>query len=72
MANASKKQIGAGSQGKGDGGGAMTEISKDRIKENAVLSNRDKSLHPRERGLDSKRVQTEQFQDQPANRIEND
>jgi hypothetical protein len=37
-----------------------------------VLSNRDKSQHPRERGLDSKQIQNEQFQDQPANRIPED
>ena len=69
MANASKKHMGAGSQGKGDGTGANTEISKDQIPENAVLSNRDKALHSRERGLDSKQIQNEQFQDQPANRL---
>ncbi len=72
MAKASKKHMGPGSQGKSDGTGAMTEISKDQIEENAVLSNRDKSQHPRERGLDSKQIQNEQFQDQPANRIPED
>jgi len=69
MANASKKHMGAGSQGKGDGTGAITEISKDQIPENAVLSNRDKAQHSSERGLDSKQIQNEQMQDQPANRI---
>lgn len=69
MANASKKHIGAGAQGKGDGSGATTEISKDQIPENAVLSNRDKAQHSAERGLDSKQIQNEQMQDQPANRM---
>lgn len=38
------------------------------IGENTVLSNRDKAQHSRERGLDSKRVQTDQLQDTVANR----
>jgi hypothetical protein len=63
MAHASKKHFGAGTQGKGSGTGAMTEISKDKIEENMVLSNRDKALHSDKRGLDSKQVQTEQRQD---------
>ncbi|PIK73273.1 hypothetical protein CS379_09330 [Methylobacterium frigidaeris] len=33
-----------------------------------VLSNRDKSRHTDQRGLDSKTVQTEQYQDHSANR----
>lgn len=69
MAKASKKHMGAGSQGKGDGSGALTEIPKDQIEENMVLSNRDKAQHSQERGLDSKQIQNDQFQDQPANRI---
>jgi hypothetical protein len=72
MANASKKHMGAGSQGKGDGTGANTELQKDILPENAVLSNRDKALHSHERGLDSKQIQNEQFQDQPANRLTDD
>jgi hypothetical protein len=70
MARASKKRMGVGSQGKGDGSGANTEIVKDQIPENAVLSNRDKAQHSQERGLDSKQIRNEQFQDQPANRID--
>ena len=69
MANASRKHMGAGAQGKGDGSGALTEVSKDQIPENAILSNRDKSQHSEERGLDSKQIQNEQLQDQPANRL---
>lgn len=69
MANADKKHFGTGAQGKGAGVGAMTPTPKDMIEENMVLSNRDKSRHSRERGLDSKEVQTEQYQDHSANRL---
>lgn len=67
MAKASGKQHGKGVQGKGDGGGAMTDIPDD-LPENEVLSNRDKAQHTEERGLDSKHVQSEQRQDHSANR----
>jgi|SRR3954447_5282066 len=63
MASASKKKIGVGSQGKLDGSGAMTVLAEGILPENMVLSNRDKSLHSGERGLDSRQVQTEQFHD---------
>jgi hypothetical protein len=63
MANASKKNMGSGTQGKGDGTGAMTELPEAVLEENMVLSNRDKSRHSDERGLDSRQVQTEQFRD---------
>ncbi|ESY72124.1 hypothetical protein X743_16930 [Mesorhizobium sp. LNHC252B00] len=69
MSRGSKKQIGAGSRGKGSGTGAMTMTPKDKLKENQILSNRDKAQHTRERGLDSKQVATEQRQDQSANRL---
>lgn len=69
MANASKKHFGEGSQGKGDGSGAMTHMDLDKIGPNDVLSNRDKSQHTDGRGLDSKAVKTEQYQDHAANRI---
>jgi hypothetical protein len=72
MANASKKHMGPGAQGKGDGTGALTDVPKEMIEENAVLSNRDKARHSRERGLDGKQVQNDQFQDQPANRLTDD
>ena len=68
MANAGKKHIGAGAQGKGDGSGAMTELDEDVLPENMVLSNRDKAQHSQERGLDGKAVQTEQYHDHAANR----
>jgi hypothetical protein len=69
MANASKKHIGRGSQGKKSGAGAMTDIPKEKLEENMILSNRDKSAHSGERGLDGKSTQSEQFQDQVANRL---
>lgn len=66
MAHASKKHIGAGSAGKGDGSGALTDMPEDVVPENMVLSNRDKKTHPEGRGLDSKQVQTDQLQDHAA------
>lgn len=68
MANASKNHMGPGSHGKGSGTGAMTELPEGVLEENMVLSNRDKSLHSSERGLDSRTVQTEQYHDHSANR----
>jgi hypothetical protein len=46
----------------------MTELPEGVLEENMVLSNRDKSRHSDERGLDSKTVQTEQFHDHIGNR----
>jgi hypothetical protein len=63
MANASKHHIGPAAKGKRDGSGAMTELPEGVLEENMVLSNRDKSRHSDERGLDGKTIQTEQFQD---------
>jgi hypothetical protein len=62
------KHIGKGSQGKGDGSGAMTDLQEGMLEENQVLSNRDKAQHSEARGLDGKNVQTEQYQDHAANR----
>jgi hypothetical protein len=67
MANASRKQSGAGAQGKGDGSGALPGNAD--IAENMVLSNRDKKLHSadrgpeQDRGQDSKWLQSEQRHD---------
>lgn len=72
MAHASSKHMGSGTHGKGSGEGAMTDIDKDILPDNMVLSNRDKSRHSRERGLDSKTVQTEQFHDHEANHLQDD
>ena len=69
MAEASKKHFGVGTQGKRDGSGALTDIEKDKLSDNMVLSNRDKARHPPDRGLDSKEIQTEQLQDHSGNRL---
>ncbi len=37
----------------------MSEVAKEKVEENMILSNRDKSRHSAERGLDNKGVQTE-------------
>ncbi|MBB3287158.1 MULTISPECIES: hypothetical protein [unclassified Rhizobium] len=68
MAHAGKKQFSRGSKGKGDGSGAATTLDEGRIGENAVLSNRDKAQHSRQRGLDSRNIQTEQYRDHVSNR----
>lgn len=72
MASGSKKHIGRGSHGKGAGAGAMTELAKDKIEENAVLSNRDKKQHSEERGLDGNQIKSDQYQDHAANRLPKD
>lgn len=71
MAHADKKHHGPAVQGKGDGTGGMTDLDASEIPANAVLSNRDKSRHSEDRGLDSKAVQTEQLQDHAAARLAN-
>jgi hypothetical protein len=63
----SKKQIGAGAKGKSAGVGAMTDLPPGVLGDNQVLSNRDKKQHNDQRGLDSKSVQVEQYQDTEAN-----
>jgi hypothetical protein len=68
MAKADRHHMGPGSQGKGSGTGAMTELPEGILEENMVLSNRDKSRHSDQRGLDGKHVQTEQYQDHAGNR----
>lgn len=68
MANADRKHMGAGSQDKGDGTGALTELDADTLPENMVLSNRDKAQHSAERGLGGKAVLSEQLQDHDANK----
>ena len=72
MAHASRKHFGPGAHGKGDGTGAMTDLEPEDIPENIVLSNRDKAQHSDARGLDGKAVQTEQFHDHAANRMDDD
>ncbi len=72
MAKASKRHIGPGAHGKGSGAGGTTEIDKDVLGDNMVLSNRDKSRHPAGRGLDGKDVQNEQWQDHEGARFPDD
>ncbi|TIQ36154.1 MAG: hypothetical protein E5X48_10130 [Mesorhizobium sp.] len=72
MATGGKKHMGRGSQGKGSGTGAKTRISKDKLGENDVLSNRDKKQHTKQRGLDSNRIKSDQYQDHAANRLLDD
>lgn len=68
MANASRKRIGPGAQGKGTGAGATSELPREMVGENDILSNRDKSRHNETRGLDGKQVRNDQRQDHAANR----
>ena len=72
MAHASRKHFGPGTQGKGDGTGALTDVDPEDIPENIVLSNRDKAQHSDARGLDSKAVQMEQLQDNAVSRTPDD
>lgn len=68
MARGDSKHFGKGSQGKGSGSGAMSELDKDAVGENEILSNRDKKQHSKERGQDGNAIKTEQGQDHSANR----
>ena len=64
MAQVDKKHIGAGSQGKRDGTGAVTPEAN--VPENRVLSNRDRREQGR-RGRDGKWIQAEQEHDSELN-----
>ncbi|MCA6120416.1 hypothetical protein J6500_00650 [Bradyrhizobium sp. WSM 1704] len=68
----SKTQFRSGMHAKGDGSGARTDIPKDKIGDNMVLSNRDKGQHSDSRGKDGKSIQTDQYQDHAANRLVED
>lgn len=76
MANASSRKFGPGQQdqGKGDGSGGMGAEDAGPLPE--ILSNRDKSRHSGEHGLDSARMRAEQRQgegktpDQPPGQAE--
>jgi len=69
MARASKRHIGAGSQGKGTGAGGMYDRKTDLVSDNMILSNRDKSQRPGDdRGQDSKWIESEQLKDHASNR----
>lgn len=64
----SHKTMGVGAQGKGSGTGAMTELQDEMVRKEQILSNRAKSQHGEERGLDSKGVQVDEYQDTATNR----
>ena len=72
MSRGGKKHVGAGAHGKGSGTGANTDIEKEKIGDNMVLSNREKAQHSDQRGMDSKHIQNEQLQDHSANRLGDD
>ena len=72
MSKGGKKHIGAGAHGKGTGAGANTDLAKEKIGDHMVLSNRDKSQHTDQRGMDGKHIQNEQLQDHAANRLDDD
>jgi len=63
-----KPDAGSPIKSKGDGSGAMTDLQDDVLGENRVLSNRDKAQNSRERGQDSRWIQTEQREDHVANK----
>jgi hypothetical protein len=63
-----KPEAGSLIKSKGDGSGAMTDLQDELLGENSVLSNRDKAESSRERGQDSRWVQTEQRADHAANK----
>ena len=50
----------------------MTTLPEGALEENMTLSNRDKSRHAGERGLDSRATRTEQSQDDAGNRRSDD
>lgn len=62
MTKEGKKGVGPNARTKGAGVGAMTDIPDGVIGENDVLSNRDKKVHSEARGQDSKRIQSDQYQ----------
>jgi hypothetical protein len=69
MANADRKRFGAGTKGKGDGTGAMSELDDASVRKNQILSNRDKKqMATDERGLDTRSVQTDAYKDHAGNR----
>lgn len=61
VGNGSKTHFRSGMHGKGNGTGAFAKISKEKIGDNMVLSNRDKAQHSDLRGMDGKSIQTEKI-----------
>lgn len=70
MAKASRKHFGKGEHGKGAGTGAMTDAEVEKIPDSGVLSNRNKSRHDKERGLDEKGTENEGLRDHDMNRLD--
>ena len=70
MTKTGGKHLGPATKAKGKdaGNGGLTDLQDGLIGENMVLSNRDKAQHSRDRGQDSKWVQTEQLRDHDANK----
>jgi hypothetical protein len=62
MTKEGKKGVGPSARTKGSGTGAMTDIPDGMLGDNEVLSNRDKASHSDARGQDSKRIQSDQYQ----------
>jgi hypothetical protein len=56
----SKTSMGQGSQGKGSGSGANTISGPEKLDGLEPLSNRDKAQHSKQRGADSKAIESEQ------------
>lgn len=54
--------------GQKSGTGALTELDDDKVVKSQILSNRDKSQHGDERGLDGKGTQVDGYQDTASNR----
>jgi hypothetical protein len=72
MTKEGKKGVGSSARSKGSGSGAMTDIPDGLLGENDVLSNRDKASHSDARGQDSKRIQSDQYQDHVHNKQHDD
>ena len=70
MPQGSRKRMGLGAHGKGSGAGALAPMPD--VPENMVLSNRDKAVHSKQRGQDSKWIQTEQLRNHEANHLDED
>ena len=68
MTKEGKKGVGSSARSKGSGSGAMSDIPDGLLGENDVLSNRDKASHSNARGQDSKRIQSDQYQDRVHNK----
>ena len=56
------------SAGQNNGTGAMTDLEDEKVRKNAILSNRDKAQRPPGQSLDGKGVQIDEYKDNPANR----